>query len=87
MMIEASNFRQVFYKLLNKLRILGNMMARYTSEFTQFLNELKSEKPDLEAGQQAGRALLWDKEPLSIEDQRRAKAAKLKQPAYVYSND
>jgi len=63
------------------------MMARYTSEFTQFLNELKSEKPDLEAGQQAGRALLWDKEPLTAEDQRRAKAAKLKQRAYVYSND
>lgn len=62
-------------------------MARYTSEFTQFLNELKSEKPELEAGQQAGRALLWDKEPLSVEDQRRAKEAKLKQRAYVYSND
>jgi len=62
-------------------------MARYTSEFTQFLNELKSEKPELEAGQQAGRALLWDQEPLSTEDQRRAKAAKLKQRAYVYSND
>jgi hypothetical protein len=43
--------------------------------------------PDLEAGQQAGRALLWDKEPLTVEDQRRAKAAKLKQRAYVYSND
>ena len=62
-------------------------MARYQSEFTQFLNELKSEKPHLEAGQQAGRALLWDKEPLTPEDQRRAKAAKLKQRAYVYSND
>ena len=62
-------------------------MARYQSEFTQFLNELKSEKPHLEADQQAGRALLWDKEPLSTEDQRRAKEAKLKQRAYVYSND
>jgi len=62
-------------------------MARYQSEFTQFLNELKNEKPHLEADQQAGRALLWDKEPLSVEDQRRAKAAKLKQRPYVYSND
>ena len=62
-------------------------MARYTSEFTQFLDELKSEQPHLEAGQQAGRALLWDKEPLTTEDQRRAKEAKLKQRAYVYSND
>ena len=62
-------------------------MARYQSEITQFLNELKSEQPQLEADQQAGRALLWDKERLTVEDQRRAKAAKLKQRAYVYSND
>jgi len=75
------------YKSLNLLSILGNTMARYQSEFTQFLNELKSEQPNLEADQQAGRALLWDKEPLTVEDQRRAKAAKLKQRAYVYSND
>jgi hypothetical protein len=75
------------FKSLNLLSILGNTMARYQSEITQFLNELKSEKPQLEADQQAGRALLWDKEPMSVEDQRRAKAAKLKQRAYVYSND
>ena len=62
-------------------------MARYTSEFTQFLDELKTEQPQLEAGQQAGRALLWDQEPLTSEDQRRAKIAKLKQRSYVYSND
>jgi hypothetical protein len=63
------------------------MMARYTSEFTQFLNELKSAQPHLEADQQAGRALLWDQAPLTTEDQRRAKVAKLKQRAYVYLND
>ncbi len=62
-------------------------MARYQSEITQFLTALKTEHPNLEAEQQAGRALLWDKEPLSVEDQRRAKEAKLKQRAYVYSND
>jgi len=62
-------------------------MARYVSEFTKFLTELKSEKPEIEAGQQAGRALLWDKEPLTAEDKRRAQEAKLKQRAYVYSND
>ena len=72
---------------MNLLSILGNSMSRYQSEFTQFLNELKTQKPHLEADQQAGRALLWDKEPLTVEDQRRAKAAKLKQRAYVYSND
>lgn len=62
-------------------------MARYQSEFTQFLNELKTEKTDLEAAQQAGRALLWDKEPLTVEDKRRSKIAQVKQRAYVYSND
>ena len=69
------------------MSILGNAMARYQSEITKFLTELKTEHPQLEAEQQAGRALLWDKEPLSVEDLRRAKAAKLKQRAYVYSND
>ena len=69
------------------MSILGNAMARYQSEITQFLTELKTERPNLEAEQQAGRALLWDKEPLSVEDQRRAKEAKIKQRAYVYSND
>ena len=62
-------------------------MARYQSEITQFLTELKTEHPNLEAEQQAGRALLWDKEPLTAEDKRRAQEAKLKQRAYVYSND
>ena len=33
----------------------------YTSVATQFLDELKQQKPQLEAGQQVGRALLWDK--------------------------
>ena len=80
-------FGNYYHKPLNLLSILGNVMARYLSEFTQFLSELKSEKPHLESDQQAGRALLWDKEPLTIEDQRRAKAAKLKQRGYVYSND
>jgi hypothetical protein len=33
----------------------------YTSVATQFLDDLKKQKPQLEAGQQVGRALLWDK--------------------------
>ena len=83
----AAGVEEFFSLPLNLLSILGNAMARYQSEITQFLTELKTEHPNLEAEQQAGRALLWDKEPLSVEDQRRAKAAKLKQRAYVYSND
>ena len=34
----------------------------YTSEVTTFIEELKTRKPDLEAQQRAGRALLWDKQ-------------------------
>lgn len=33
----------------------------YTSETTEFLQQLKAAKPTLEAEQRAGRALLWDK--------------------------
>jgi Protein of unknown function (DUF3460) len=35
--------------------------ADYQSETTQFINQLKADKPTLEAEQLAGRALLWDK--------------------------
>jgi len=62
-------------------------MPRYQSDVTVFLEKLKAAKPDLEQGQQAGRALLWDKEPMSPDEQRRLKSAKLKQRAYVYSNE
>ena len=33
----------------------------YQSDTTQFINQLKSSKPELEQQQRAGRALLWDK--------------------------
>ncbi|MES2187319.1 MAG: DUF3460 family protein [Pseudomonadota bacterium] len=33
----------------------------YTSDTTQFIDQLKAAKPTLEAEQRAGRALLWDK--------------------------
>lgn len=33
----------------------------YQSDTTQFINQLKADKPGLEAEQLAGRALLWDK--------------------------
>ena len=34
----------------------------YKSEVTQFIEQLKAQRPTLEAEQRAGRALLWDKE-------------------------
>lgn len=56
---------------------------KYESEATQFINELKSKKPTLEAEQRAGRALLWDRE-----QDRQAQAgynqARVSQQPYVY---
>ncbi|MBV7539524.1 DUF3460 family protein [Acidovorax sp. sic0104] len=34
----------------------------YQSDATQFINQLKTSQPALDAQQQAGRALLWDKQ-------------------------
>ncbi|HWV03653.1 MULTISPECIES: DUF3460 family protein [unclassified Ralstonia] len=62
-------------------------MALYKSEITQFLEELKTQKPDLEAQQRQGRSLLWDKDPIDLEERARAKAARVPQKPYVYSLD
>ncbi|WP_298208631.1 DUF3460 family protein [Acidovorax sp.] len=34
----------------------------YQSDATQFINQLKASRPELDAQQQVGRALLWDKQ-------------------------
>ena len=34
----------------------------YESDATQFINQLKASRPELDQQQQAGRALLWDKQ-------------------------
>ncbi|KAF1044786.1 DUF3460 family protein [Xylophilus sp.] len=55
----------------------------YQSDTTQFINKLKADNPAIEAGQQAGRALLWDKEVdrAAWDAYRRARVA---QKPYVY---
>jgi hypothetical protein len=55
----------------------------YTSDTTQFIDELKAKKPTLEAEQRAGRALLWDKN-LSRAEQEEYGEARVPQQAYVY---
>jgi Protein of unknown function (DUF3460) len=59
-------------------------MAQYKSNISLFLEELKTQKPDLEQAQQEGRALLWDKAPISPDEQKRNQIARVKQKAYVY---
>jgi hypothetical protein len=55
----------------------------YTSDVTQLIAQLKSQRPTLEAEQQKGRALLWDKS-IDLETQQQFKAARVAQQPYVY---
>jgi hypothetical protein len=55
----------------------------YTSDTTQFIDQLKAKKPTLEAEQRAGRALLWDKN-LNRSEQAEYSEARVPQQAYVY---
>lgn len=64
---------------------LLNLFRRsdYTSDTTQFIDQLKANKPTLEAEQRAGRALLWDKNLSRIEQAEFGEASVPQQP-YVY---
>jgi 7,8-dihydro-6-hydroxymethylpterin-pyrophosphokinase len=58
--------------------------AMYQSDITQFLNQLKEQKPQLEDEQRRGRALLWDKQPIDLDERSEQQAARVKQTSYVY---
>jgi hypothetical protein len=58
----------------------------YKSDVTLFIEDLKAKKPDLEAQQRAGRALLWDKH-LSADLLGEFRAGQLRQKAYVYQSE
>ena len=55
----------------------------YRSEVTQFLDDLKQSRPELDPQQRQGRALLWDKQ-IDRELQAEFKAGRVKQAPYVY---
>lgn len=55
----------------------------YESEATQFILQLKAQRPELDAQQREGRSLLWDK-PVDREAQKGFKAARVAQQPYVY---
>jgi hypothetical protein len=65
---------------------INNQHSGYESEFTKFMQELKKSRPNLEQLQRQGRALLWDKEPRSLDEQDRTDASNVQQQAYVYQN-
>ena len=56
----------------------------YVSEHTKFIEELKSKTPGMEQRQQEGRSLLWDKAPISLDEEARIKESRLRQNAYPY---
>ena len=58
----------------------------YSSDVTQFIEQLKTEKPDLEAQQRAGRAIWWDKH-LDREAIGEWSQARVPQKPYVYGNE
>ncbi len=55
----------------------------YKSEATQFIDQLKAQRPELDAQQIEGRALLWDKK-LNLQEQQAFKAGRVAQKPYVY---
>ena len=55
----------------------------YNSEITNFIEQMRQQKPTLEAEQRAGRALLWDKH-LDRETQDEFKQGRVSQQPYVY---
>ncbi len=64
----------------------SKQFSLYESEHTKFIKELKAKNPGMEEGQRAGRALLWDKAPISLTEQDKSKESRVKQQAYVYQN-
>lgn len=70
------------------MSLLSRIFRRpdYKSEITQFIDQLKTEKPDLEAQQRAGRGLLWDKN-LDRELLEEWREAKVPQRPYVYGTE
>ncbi|WP_343656328.1 DUF3460 family protein [Paraburkholderia caribensis] len=56
----------------------------YQSDITQFLNQLKAQKPTLEEEQRRGRSLLWDKQPIDLDERAANREARVKQNSYVY---
>ena len=49
----------------------------YVSEYTQFIAEVLAKNPELKQGQIDGRALLWDKEPINLDERSRNNASEI----------
>jgi hypothetical protein len=65
---------------------LSKQFSNYQSEATQFIEGLKQKNPNLETSQREGRALLWDKKPIDLDQVKRTDASNVQQQPYVYQN-
>jgi len=64
----------------------SKQQSGYVSEISHFIAELKQKDPALEGKQRAGRALLWDREPIDLDATRRTQDSRVKQKPYVYQS-
>ncbi|MBE9610699.1 DUF3460 family protein [Chitinilyticum piscinae] len=56
----------------------------YVSEYTEFMRGFLKDNPDVAAGQVEGRALLWDKAPIDLDERARNSASNVAQKPYPY---
>ena len=56
----------------------------YVSEITHFLEDLKDKNPAIVDDQKKGRAIWWDKKPLSAEEVEHRAESRVRQHGYVY---
>ena len=74
----------IFYRDFEGARKHEEGFSSTTSDVRKFIDELKSKTPGMEQRQQEGRNLLWDKAPISLDEQARIEESRLRQQAYPY---
>ncbi len=67
--------------------LFSKQQTRYVSEITRFITDLKQQNPSLEDQQYAGRALLWDRSPIDLDNVRRLQESRVRPKAYAYQPD
>ena len=58
-------------------------MALYESEHTVFMREMMAKHPEWAADQEAGRAILWDRQ-IDPDEQKRLRESRIANKAYPY---
>ena len=69
--------------------MLANLFIKngnYQSDATLLITDMKRARPELDAQQRTGRALLWDKN-VNLGEQADMKTTDVKRGAYVYGTD